>query len=319
MLRTKETLRVFVNPFAAPLDKHGQPCALPRFDPETGRPGEIHWIGGHYERTRLDARGNVLKAGKGGMNARKRLGGVKDPIESKAVYDMTVQPVTHTDWHIKLVREGALVPADAATAKLCGVAFQDPRDALEEAKRKVIAEYVATYLAEPPVGTWPDLSPIFPVGEDPGTRKAPPVAPPPAEVAALAKSMGAGHEAEYGVLYAQARALVANDAEAIATVYAFSRLYSPASAKAFDSAGVLLYEGAAPRLPSAVVADALAATGGDPVKMRVLFGSALGCVKSVMERYRVALDEHRRAEETVRRGKEGSAADAAMAIFGGGQ
>jgi hypothetical protein len=182
MLRSRKVLLVFPVPFAA-LDPEGMPSAAVRFDPPTGRKGEVHFIGA--------TRKNTL------VEKRKREEGRQSLYVTSFEYDLMPQRITHTDYHVQRIRQGDLIAADQATAKIAGVPFAQPEVAFERARYAAIARWEQQYGEPPPVESWPELRLLLPGHDAPSTAPAQraalvakgaapvaPVAPVPAPAAA---------------------------------------------------------------------------------------------------------------------------------------
>jgi hypothetical protein len=157
MLRSQAILLVFPVPFTA-LDARGMPSGAVRFDPPTGRKNQVHFIG--------CTRKNTL------VEKRKRAEGRQSLYNTSFRYDLTPQRITHTDYHVRRIRQGELIAADPATAKIAGVPFVPPTTAFERARYAAIARWEQQYGEPPPVEKWPPLQLIVPDDES-----TPPTAP----------------------------------------------------------------------------------------------------------------------------------------------
>lgn len=128
------TLLVVANPYCS-LDADGEPSGVAN---------------------RADIRGDLI-------------GCVLDRARSKdgaLKYSFTDEPVALPDMqpHRKLLRTGQIFPADEKTARLVGIPFVPPADALAHAKDRVAVEYFATYGELPPFAEQPDTSAPAQVG-----------------------------------------------------------------------------------------------------------------------------------------------------------
>jgi hypothetical protein len=139
-LLSKAALVVVINPFASPLDEQGRPCTIVQFDPDHTPAGTIRRIGCSLDRAPLkDARkpGN----GRGSPSQYPR-------FDTRVIYDLGAKPLPHSVYHVGLIREGALLPADEASARLCGVPFVPPEQALAKALRAAVAAWLLDHHGE---------------------------------------------------------------------------------------------------------------------------------------------------------------------------
>jgi hypothetical protein len=182
MLRSQELLLVYPVPFAA-LDAGGMPAAAVRFDPPTGRPNVVHFIG--------CGRQNRL------IERRKRAEGRQSVYGTSFRYELAPQPITHTDYHVQRIHHGELIAANEATARIAGVPFVSPSTAFERARYAAIRRWEQQYGTYPPVDKWPTLQLVVPDdGSCPSTPPAPGVAvPPPLPVVAAAARARGGEAA----------------------------------------------------------------------------------------------------------------------------
>jgi hypothetical protein len=157
MLRSQTPLLVYPVPFTA-LDARGMPAAAVRFDPQTGRANEVHFIGCDREHRLVERR--------------KRAEGRQSVYASTFRYDLAPQAITHTDYHVQRIRHGELIAADAATARIAGVPFVQPVTAFERARYAAIRRWEAEYGTPPPVDQWPSLRLVTPDDDLPSTAPA---------------------------------------------------------------------------------------------------------------------------------------------------
>ena len=143
MLLSKKILMVLPNPFAAPLDADGFPCAFFMHDPEHRVAAK--YIGATVERKVSDPRPDKF----GGRQARYAVA-VKYTFEPAKAVD--------TQYHRRALVSGDLLCADAATAKIVGLKkFVQPTEAL----KALAADAAETWVREhdgdaPPIAEWPE-------------------------------------------------------------------------------------------------------------------------------------------------------------------
>lgn len=140
-LLSNAALMVVINPFLAPLDEKGRPCTIVQYDPDHTAAGSVRRIGCSLDRRPLKderPRGN----GRGSPSQYPR-------FDTTVVYDLGAKPIKHSVYHLNMVRDGALLPADEATAALCWVKFVPPAETLSVALR----EAVTAWLLEHPGAT----------------------------------------------------------------------------------------------------------------------------------------------------------------------
>lgn len=152
-LLSSATLRVIINPFAAPLDENGRPCAIVNYDPEhTGKPGSVRRIGCTIERKLDDVRERgKWKGQKPGTSAPAQY----KRFNTKVLYDLSPQPIVDSLYHRKLVQDGALLAADDPTAKLCDVEARAPGEGLAASAAERLQDWIYDRDgAVPDVGSW---------------------------------------------------------------------------------------------------------------------------------------------------------------------
>lgn len=120
-------LRVVANPFAAPLDHLGRPCAAVRYDP-TKSP-HVSYIGAQ----------RVAK-----VVEKRPAGGARSDREAVTwLFDVAPVSIEDTAYHRERIAAGELLPADAETAKRCGAkVFADPNERLKVACAERLVEWV---------------------------------------------------------------------------------------------------------------------------------------------------------------------------------
>ena len=66
-------------------------------------------------------------------------------IATTVLYDLTPVGIVHSAYHVQQIRDGALLPADEATMKLCGMKgpFEKPLAVIERDASARIAEWLA--------------------------------------------------------------------------------------------------------------------------------------------------------------------------------
>ncbi|WP_394849698.1 hypothetical protein LZC95_19875 [Pendulispora brunnea] len=122
-----DTLLVFVNPYAAPLDQEGRPTAVYPWDP-SHNPGR-GWVG-----ARLEARGDAIVP----------------------VYDegpVAIPFLMASNHYRRGIAHGDLIAADAETLRRCGFPddqFQNPQAVLANARARALAEWKAHHPGEVP-------------------------------------------------------------------------------------------------------------------------------------------------------------------------
>lgn len=207
-LRSRTILRVIANPFFA-YDHQGRLCAAVRYDPEHGRPGEIHHIDALLTTTVVEHRTEQKQIGavtyRVPLRAEDGTPGVLRPGMAKPeraiqvggddVRDHTVEhllegaSLPHTDYHVFRIRDGALLPIDKATHRLAfgpKVPFQEPSAALLAAKATLIAQWKAEYPDEE-VPDWPDR--VYPPAAAPAGEPTTSAARPSPDKGAAAPSV----------------------------------------------------------------------------------------------------------------------------------
>jgi hypothetical protein len=147
MLRSSSPLVVYPAPFAA-LDAEGMPAGAVRFDPPTGRAGEVHFIG--------CARTHKV------VERRRRADGRQSLYTTAFQFEIAPHPIPHTDYHVQRIRHGELIAADESTAKRAEVPWVPPGIAFERARFAAITRWEQQYGTRPPVESWPDLRLVAP-------------------------------------------------------------------------------------------------------------------------------------------------------------
>ena len=161
----QDLLRVRPNPFGD-LDHLGQPAGTYPYDPKHAN-GARRWVGARID-TSPDADGQpktrrIDRGSRADFTLRANVGGVVRAVKITApagqrtvfAFDMGEHTIPASEHFVRGVREGSLIPTDAATAKRCGVAFVDPEKALQRAAEKAIADWQASYRELPDFASWP--------------------------------------------------------------------------------------------------------------------------------------------------------------------
>jgi hypothetical protein len=140
MILSRKHLRVVPNPFAAPLDHDGRPCAVVQYDPEHAA---------RYTLIGVERRERVLE---------KRAPGSAQQTRVDVTWAYSLEPVTieDTGYHRALILEGSLLAADEGTAKRAGLKMLAPwADAIRMARAKAIDVWAKAHDGDaPPVGDW---------------------------------------------------------------------------------------------------------------------------------------------------------------------
>lgn len=149
--RSKNLLCVFPNVYAA-VDHLGRLSGAVRFDPEHGRSGSIHFVGATVTRTPIE----------GFVRTEQREKGAR-----QTMYDTTVQhsleevQVPHTDFFVRQIRDGSLIPANVATAQTAKVKFVEPALALAAKREQQIKELLTQFdqpTVDEIVAGWPNYA-----------------------------------------------------------------------------------------------------------------------------------------------------------------
>lgn len=161
----QKLLRVFPNPFSA-LDHQGLPAGTYALDPTHGN-GSRGWVGARVDRspaadgspkTRpLPQPGDLQKTIRS-PDGSTRVVHVDRAPRKRIVFAHDVEvatPVPDLPHYRFGLRGGNLLVGDAATAKIVGVPFTDPKAALKTAATRAIATWTKTYGEPAPVDTWP--------------------------------------------------------------------------------------------------------------------------------------------------------------------
>ncbi len=171
-VRSSAILCVYPNVFAT-ADHLGRLSAAVRFDPEHGRQGNVHFVGAQL--TRRPRKGFI-------RNAQNEKGIRQTLYDVTVTHSLAVQRLPHTDFFKRQIKDGALIPADAATAKLANVQFVEPQKALDNAREKLVAE-LNTIHPEETVDSFVAKWPKFTIGASSQTAdKIPEVKPMPPKV-----------------------------------------------------------------------------------------------------------------------------------------
>ena len=261
MPRSSAALRGYPNPYSA-LDANGMPAGFCRYDPEHGNVGEVHHVGATLSCAPI-------------TEVRDPMKGETRPTKFATKIEHVFEPATlpHTDYFVKRFRDLDLIVADEATARICGMAFSPPADALRAAKQAVIAEWQSTYGAPPPVDEWPTVCLVsLPDSVAPDRRPAVrtaslasdalPLGPEFDAVLASLEWMGEGLDA----LARVARSVYGAPAAAADGLQTLSTLYLPGTAKQLALIGVVVLDEGEPRPVAAVVVDLVKAIALDPSK-----------------------------------------------------
>lgn len=131
MSRFHKTISVVANPWFA-IDHKGRPCGVVPVEPrEVG--GHLGFVGAKVDRSRTT--GSIQRPGE------------ILPSAQDTVYEFSRAPVkvAATAYYRDILRSGALLPADTATAKWAGIRFVEPAKALEQAKAAAEAEFDRNY------------------------------------------------------------------------------------------------------------------------------------------------------------------------------
>ena len=141
-LLSNATLMVVANPFASPLDADGNPCTFVQYDPEhVGGDGRPRHIGCVLERKVVKPK--VMTAARKREDRRQYA-----KIKTRVLYNLTPTPVVHSAYHQMMVRDGALLPADDATALRCGVKPVAYAEVIERDCSARIAEWLSDHPGE---------------------------------------------------------------------------------------------------------------------------------------------------------------------------
>ena len=151
MSRRPKMLRVAVNPFVH-IDHEGRPAAAVGYDPVYHSPDRRHVAAKHAAEL-VEARHPVDV----------RLATGDDRLSKHDIwfeFDAEPQTLPDTDHYRRAMRPGlqgpALLPADEATAKACGLPFVQPSKAIVETAKVQLATYVANF------GELPDWAHLHP-------------------------------------------------------------------------------------------------------------------------------------------------------------
>lgn len=124
MLLSKRFLRVMPNPFAAPLDHEGRPCAAVQYDPQ-----HSHFVR-HIGAQRVETITEKRK-------------GRPDKIVVTWTFDVSPVDIEDTQFHRDRIASGELLAADAETSKRVGLKIHaDPLERLRVACAERLTEWV---------------------------------------------------------------------------------------------------------------------------------------------------------------------------------
>jgi hypothetical protein len=143
---SQKLLLVVINPFAVPLNHKGQPVTVVQYDPEESG-GATRFIGTTFQHETLKKRPSV-------MVGKQRVQAQQDRIAATPIYDLSPQKIVDTTHHRQSLRDGSLLPADAATARLVGIPFEAPEIAMARSRDERIAEWVAQHEEPPAIDAW---------------------------------------------------------------------------------------------------------------------------------------------------------------------
>lgn len=134
-LLSKATLLVVPNPFASPLDAVGRPHAFVAYDPEHLPKGTIRYIGATLERKVQKPRNVTALRASGQQQQYSR-------VTTIVRYNLAPTGIVDSAYHREQIRDGALLPADEATAKICGLeSFVQPIEIIERSISERIADW----------------------------------------------------------------------------------------------------------------------------------------------------------------------------------
>lgn len=157
---------VYTNPYLH-LDPEGNPVCVVPLDPKHGGPkGRGRYVGASLDQERCGPVDQVpsrtIQAR--GTNGRRPppVTGQEEYVRHRAAFRFEAGPVSIpvTDFYRRSIREGALIPADAATAQACGVAFEDPVRRVADTKTKAARDWAAIHGAAPEWATPPTIQPV---------------------------------------------------------------------------------------------------------------------------------------------------------------
>lgn len=171
-LRSSMKLRAFPNPYAA-LDADGMPSGAFRYDPDHGMPNAIHFVGVVVTRTQVPPP-------KGEKPRQFKKEGRFPLVKLTFAYDFSAPTdLPHSDYFVRALRVTGprdLIIADAATAAIVGVPFEDPQKVLEGERSAAIMRWNRQYGTNPPVERWA----AYAIGAGAATDTAPAVSAPAA-------------------------------------------------------------------------------------------------------------------------------------------
>ena len=155
--KPKAPLRVYANPFVA-LDAEGRPACAVAFDSGDRFVGETRrHIGARHGSLCLEKRDPVSVTRQPGPRGRATItgDGRKSRHDIWFVFSAAPQTVPDTRTHRQALDpskggQPALLPADEATARAVGVAYQDPSHVIVETARQALARHCRDCGGEPP-------------------------------------------------------------------------------------------------------------------------------------------------------------------------
>lgn len=133
----QQTLRVVANPYAH-LDHEGRPCGRVMLDPVEHLAPHNDYSNPKEPRHERRYVGAWIDAQK--TRITKRAKSQHQTNQQDTVWAFTTEPQTipQTNYYLRYIQHGALLPADAATAAVAGVAFVEPEKALALARHRAL-------------------------------------------------------------------------------------------------------------------------------------------------------------------------------------
>jgi hypothetical protein len=133
------TLRVYPNPYVH-LDHEGRPAGACPVDP-AHQPDRRAWVGASLDREKTV------------ITDEPQAGERRSPTQVTVfAFACEVQELPASAYYLDRLRDGELIAADAATARMAGVAFIPPRTALACARERAELAWRALYGDEPAPG-----------------------------------------------------------------------------------------------------------------------------------------------------------------------
>lgn len=184
--RSPALLQVIPNIYKT-YDHKGRLSAAVRFDPQAGRPGEIHHVGSVVTTTVLESRGEIQER-QGVKFSPDPRGDVR---ETTVLHALEIEEIPNTEHHLRMLRDRALLPVNFATARLARLAtkpedFVPPGKALIAARAELVAKWNSEYPEEE--------APLWPTVEELDLSAIEPQKPAPAAPAAPAAPNGTGSQ-----------------------------------------------------------------------------------------------------------------------------